>query len=65
MTVALGDAALLGSMLQPLPDLADAVATSAATAAFYSRRTPLSTTINTLANALYQVPAVQSLGSTA
>ena len=55
MTVALGDAALLCSMLQPLPDLGDAAATAAATAAFYSRRTPLSSTINTLANALYQV----------
>ena len=55
MTVALGDAALLCNMLQPLPDLGDAAATAAATAAFYSKRTPLSSTINTLANALYQV----------
>ena len=55
MTVALGDAALLCSMLQPLPDLDDSRATAAATAAFYSKRTPLSSTINTLANALYQV----------
>ena len=55
MTVALGDAALLCGMLRPLPDLSNAAATAQATAGFYSRRTPLSTTINTLANALYQV----------
>lgn len=55
MTVALGDAALLCGMLRPLPDLGNSAATAQATAGFYSRRTPLSTTINTLANALYQV----------
>ena len=58
MTVALGDAALLCGMLRPLPDLSNAAATAQATAGFYSRRTPLSTTINTLANALYQVLAL-------
>ena len=65
MTVALGDAALLCGMLRPLPDLGNAAATAQATASFYSRRTPLSTTINTLANALYQVPSRQLLGRSA
>ncbi len=55
MTVALSDAALLCDMLRPLPSFADPLATSGATAAFYTRRKPLSATINTLANALYQV----------
>lgn len=57
MTVALSDAALLCDMLRPLPDFSDPLATSSATAAFYTRRKPLSATINTLANALYQVSA--------
>lgn len=55
MTVALNDTALLADMLRPLPDLADPLATAAATAAFHTRRKPLSATINTLANALYRV----------
>ncbi len=55
MTVALSDAALLADMLRPLPDLHDPLATAAATAAFHTRRKPLSATINTLANALYRV----------
>lgn len=56
MTVALTDAQLLCDMLRPLPDFSDALRTAATTAAFYTRRKPLSATINTLANALYQVP---------
>ncbi|KAK9812223.1 hypothetical protein WJX73_005146 [Symbiochloris irregularis] len=55
MTVALSDAVLLCNMLRPLPDFSDPLATSSATAAFYTSRKPLSATINTLANALYQV----------
>lgn len=55
MTVALSDTALLCEMLQPLPNLADPIRTSDATAQFYTRRKPLSATINTLANALYKV----------
>jgi squalene monooxygenase len=55
MTVALSDAQLLCDMLRPLPDFSDALATSRTTAAFYTRRKPLSATINTLANALYRV----------
>ena len=55
MTVALSDTALLCEMLRPLPNLEDPIATSDATAAFYVRRKPLSATINTLANALYNV----------
>ncbi len=54
MTVALSDTLLLASMLRPLPDFSDALATAAATRAFYTERKPLSATINTLANALYQ-----------
>ena len=56
MTVALTDAQLLCDMLRPLPDFSDALRTAGTTAAFYTRRKPLSATINTLANALYQVP---------
>ena len=55
MTVALSDAQLLCDMLRPLPDFSDALATARTTAAFYTRRKPLSATINTLANALYRV----------
>ena len=54
MTVALSDCALLCDMLRPLPGFGDASATQRATAAFYTRRAPMSATINTLANALYQ-----------
>lgn len=55
MTVALSDATLLCDMLRPLPNFSDPLATATATSAFYVRRKPLSATINTLANALYQV----------
>jgi squalene monooxygenase len=55
MTVALSDVALLSEMLHQLPDFGDPVETANRTAAFYTRRKPLSATINTLANALYQV----------
>ncbi|KAG2422456.1 hypothetical protein HXX76_016026 [Chlamydomonas incerta] len=55
MTVALSDCSLLVDMLRPLPSLADAFGTAQKTADFYTRRKPLSATINTLANALYQV----------
>ena len=58
MTVALSDAALLADMLQPLPNFADQLATANRTAAFYTKRKPLSATINTLANALYRVSTV-------
>ena len=54
MTVALTDTQLLCDMLRPLPDFSDALKTADTTAAFYTRRKPLSATINTLANALYQ-----------
>lgn len=55
MTVALSDCRLLCDMLQPLPSFTDAIATAQRTAEFYTRRKPLSATINTLANALYKV----------
>ena len=55
MTVALSDAALLSDMLEPLPSFADQLTTADRTAAFYTKRKPLSATINTLANALYRV----------
>ena len=61
MTVALSDAALLADMLQQLPDFADQLATANRTAAFYTKRKPLSATINTLANALYRVSPLKSL----
>lgn len=55
MTVALSDTKLLCDMLQPLPDFRDSIATANQTAEFYTKRKPLSATINTLANALYKV----------
>lgn len=55
MTVALSDTKLLGDMLQPLPDFTDSLRTAQCTSAFYMRRKPLSSTINTLAEALYEV----------
>lgn len=55
MTVALSDCKLLADMLHPLPSLSDALATARSTSDFYTRRKPLSATINTLANALYKV----------
>ena len=54
MTVALSDTNLLADMLRPLPDFNDSLATAATTAQFYTKRKPLSATVNTLANALYQ-----------
>lgn len=55
MTVALSDTRLLCEMLQPLPNFEDAIATAKSTAEFYTKRKPVSATINTLANALYKV----------
>jgi squalene monooxygenase len=55
MTIALADTKLLCDMLQPIPSLEDALHTAKCTAEFYSKRKPLSSTINTLANALYEV----------
>lgn len=57
MTVALSDTRLLCEMLQPLPNFDDAIATARSTAEFYTKRKPVSATINTLANALYKVCA--------
>lgn len=55
MTVALADTKLLCDMLSPLSDFTDSVRTAKCTSDFYIRRKPLSSTINTLANALYEV----------
>jgi 2-polyprenyl-6-methoxyphenol hydroxylase-like FAD-dependent oxidoreductase len=55
MTVALSDTRLLCEMLQPLPNFEDSIATARSTAEFYTKRKPVSATINTLANALYKV----------
>lgn len=55
MTVALADTKLLCDMLSPLPDFTDSVRTAKCTSDFYIKRKPLSSTINTLANALYEV----------
>lgn len=55
MTVALSDCNLLCEMLQPLPSFQNAIDTAHSTAQFYTKRKPLSATINTLANALYKV----------
>ena len=55
MTVALSDTKLLCDMLQPLPDFTDSVQTAKCTSDFYLKRKPLSSTINTLAEALYEV----------
>lgn len=55
MTVALSDTKLLCDMLSPLPDFTDSVRTAKCTSDFYLKRKPLSSTINTLANALYEV----------
>ena len=55
MTVALSDTKLLCDMLQPLPDFTDSLRTAKCTSEFYIKRKPLSSTINTLANALYEV----------
>jgi squalene monooxygenase len=55
MTIALSDTKLLCDMLQPIPNLYDPLHTAKCTAEFYLKRKPLSSTINTLANALYEV----------
>jgi len=55
MTVALSDTKLLADMLQPLPDFTDSLQTAKCTSDFYIKRKPLSSTINTLAEALYEV----------
>jgi len=58
MTVALSDTQLLTDMLRPLPTFKNPVATAQTTSKFYTQRKPLSATINTLANALYQVISI-------
>eukprot|EP01025_Chloroclados_australasicus_P010239 TRINITY_DN1408_c0_g1_i1.p1 TRINITY_DN1408_c0_g1~~TRINITY_DN1408_c0_g1_i1.p1 ORF type:complete len:546 (-),score=66.46 TRINITY_DN1408_c0_g1_i1:926-2476(-) len=55
MTVALSDCNLLCETLKPLPDFRDAIRTGNKTSQFYISRKPLSSTINTLALALYKV----------
>eukprot|EP00879_Flechtneria_rotunda_P015936 GHRR01016666.1.p1 GENE.GHRR01016666.1~~GHRR01016666.1.p1 ORF type:complete len:209 (+),score=57.30 GHRR01016666.1:623-1249(+) len=55
MTVALSDTRLLCDMLHPLPSFEDSIDTARSTAEFYTKRKPVSATINTLANALYKV----------
>jgi 2-polyprenyl-6-methoxyphenol hydroxylase-like FAD-dependent oxidoreductase len=63
MTVALSDTRLLCEMLQPLPNFEDSIATARSTAEFYTKRKPVSATINTLANALYKVRQAPSCRS--
>ena len=60
MTVALSDTQLLTDMLRPLHSFQNPVATASTTSKFYTLRKPVSATINTLANALYQVHIKQS-----
>jgi 2-polyprenyl-6-methoxyphenol hydroxylase-like FAD-dependent oxidoreductase len=55
MTVALSDVKLLCDMLHPVTDFTNPNLTAAATRSFFTQRKPLSATINTLANALYNV----------
>ena len=55
MTVALSDTQLLTDMLRPLHSFKNPVTTASTTSEFYTLRKPVSATINTLANALYQV----------
>lgn len=55
MTVALSDVLLIRGLLREVKDLSDNAALSSALELFYTRRTPLSTTINILANALYSL----------
>ncbi|KAM5569778.1 squalene monooxygenase SE1-like [Rosa sericea] len=55
MTVALSDIVLLRNLLKPLRDLNDARALCNYLESFYTLRKPVSSTINTLADALYQV----------
>eukprot|EP00897_Mesotaenium_endlicherianum_P008801 jgi/Mesen1/794/ME000110S_11069 len=54
MTVALSDIAVLRDMLQPLSSFRDIAAICDYTQAFYTRRKPVASTINTLAGALYR-----------
>ncbi|CAM6114215.1 unnamed protein product [Calypogeia fissa] len=55
MTVALSDILVLRDMLKPLPDFHDISALCDYLKAFYTRRKPVASTINTLAGALYKV----------
>lgn len=55
MTVALSDTQLLTDMLRPLHSFKNPLTTATTTSEFYTLRKPVSATINTLANALYQV----------
>ncbi|KAM1018372.1 hypothetical protein FF1_039866 [Malus domestica] len=55
MTVALSDIVLLRDLLRPLSDFNDAPAVCAYLESFYTLRKPVSSTINTLAGALYKV----------
>ncbi|KAL6211881.1 hypothetical protein ACLB2K_017104 [Fragaria x ananassa] len=55
MTVALSDIVLLRDLLRPLHDLNDAPALCNYLESFYTLRKPVSSTINTLAGALYKV----------
>jgi squalene monooxygenase len=55
MTVALSDIVLLRDMLRPLKDFHDVSALCDYLKAFYIRRKPVASTINTLAGALYKV----------
>ena len=55
MTVALTDAQLLARLLRRVPDLHDLAAVQAATAPFFQARSPTASTINILAQCLYDV----------
>ncbi|KAL6220101.1 hypothetical protein ACLB2K_007858 [Fragaria x ananassa] len=55
MTVALSDIVLLRDLLRPLHDLNNAPALCEYLESFYTLRKPMSSTINTLAGALYKV----------
>ncbi|ONK74548.1 uncharacterized protein A4U43_C03F7540 [Asparagus officinalis] len=60
MTVALSDIVLLRDLINPLHDLHDAAAVCKYLESFYTLRKPVSSTINTLAGALYQVFSASS-----
>ncbi|KAL6222737.1 hypothetical protein ACLB2K_006128 [Fragaria x ananassa] len=55
MTVALSDIVILRDLLQPLRDINDAPSLCNYLESFYTLRKPVSSTINTLAGALYKV----------
>ncbi|XP_024538071.1 squalene epoxidase 3 [Selaginella moellendorffii] len=55
MTVALSDVVLLRDMLRPVVSFKDQAAVCSYLQAFYTRRKPVASTINTLAGALYRV----------